>query len=73
MIIPHSCCQPDDHSCHCPAVAETRPSNITQLDYENDYEQRYASYGRHVAVEILSRHDEHGKPLFPLLSKHVTP
>lgn len=73
MIIPNCRCQPQHHdNLHhpqCPAVAEPMPLNDTQLNAEAAYLGAFLA--PYVAAEILSRKDDAGNPLFPLLSTHI--
>ena len=45
------------------------PSNDTQLLAESVYVGRFVA--PYVSAEILSRKDDDGNPLFPLLSQHI--
>ena len=69
MILPICRCHPQKHNNvhhpHCPSVVEPMPLNDTQLQAESAY------IGRLIAAGILSRKDDDGNPLFPLLSQHI--
>ena len=73
MILPTCRCQPQNHANlhhpYCPSAAEPMPLNDTQLQAEAAYVGRFVA--PYVVADILSRKDEHGNPLFPLLSQHL--
>ena len=73
MLLPNCRCCPQNHGGihhpHCPTVVEPMLLNDTQLQAESNYIGNFVS--QHITAEILSRKDQDGNPIFPLLSQHI--